>query len=43
VALVGRDSARVAERYDSEACAAEDVLFIPLRPILADFRSQIFA
>jgi len=43
VALVGRDSARIAERYDNESCAADDTLVIPLRPILADFRSQAFA
>jgi hypothetical protein len=43
VALVGRDSARVVERYDCEACAAEDILVIPLRPILADFRNWVFA
>jgi hypothetical protein len=43
VALVGRDSARIVERYDSEASAAGDVLVIPLRPILADFRNRVFA
>jgi hypothetical protein len=42
-ALVGRDSARIAERYDHEMCAAADILVIPLRPILADFRGQAFA
>jgi hypothetical protein len=43
VALVGRDSARLTDQYDEARCAAEDLLIIPLRPILADFRSQAFA
>jgi hypothetical protein len=43
VALVGRDAARVAERYDSATCAAEDVLIVPFRPILAGLRNQVFA
>jgi hypothetical protein len=43
VALVGHDSARIAERYDSENCAADDFLVVPLRPILADFRDRVFA
>jgi len=42
-ALVGHDSARIVERYDGESCAADDVLVIPLRPILAELRSQVFA
>jgi hypothetical protein len=42
-ALVGRDSADIAQRYDVEGCAASDILVIPLRPILADFRGQVFA
>jgi hypothetical protein len=42
-ALVSRNSARIAERYDTDSCAAADILVIPLRPILADFRSQAFA
>jgi hypothetical protein len=41
-ALVGRDSARIAERYDEARCAAEDILVIPLRPILAGLRDQVF-
>jgi hypothetical protein len=42
-ALVGHDSARIADRYDGCACAASDIIIVPLRPILADFRSQAFA
>ena len=42
-ALVGHDSGRLAERYDHESCAAADILVVPLRPILADFRGQVFA
>lgn len=42
-ALVSRDTAQLAERYDTERCAAADILVIPLRPILADLRSQAFA
>jgi hypothetical protein len=40
--LLGRDSARIAARYDHEQCAAADILIIPLRSILADFRGQVF-
>lgn len=43
VALVGHDTARLARRFDLERCAAADMLVIPLRPILADFRGQVFA
>jgi len=43
VALVGRDSAQIVERYDAESCAADDTLVIPLHPILADFRGRVFA
>jgi len=43
VALISRDSARLAERYDNERCAAADILVVPLRPILADFRGLVFA
>ena len=42
-ALVGRDSGRLLTHYDTEHCAAADILIIPLRPILADFRGQVFA
>jgi len=42
-ALVGRDSARLVTHVDTEPCAAADILIIPLRPILADFRGQVFA
>ena len=42
-ALVSRDEGHIAERYDHEICATTDILVIPLRPILANFRGQAFA
>jgi hypothetical protein len=42
-ALVGRSVARIEARYDAERCAAEDLLIVPLRPILVSFRDHVFA
>jgi hypothetical protein len=44
VAIVGRDFARIAElRGDHVRCAGDAFLVIPLAPILASFRDQVFA
>jgi hypothetical protein len=43
VALVDRDCASIVDGYDHERTAEADILVIPLRPILADFRGQAFA
>ena len=41
--LVDRNVARIVADYDTERCAAEDILVVPLSPILATFRDRVFA
>ena len=44
VALVGRDFARVARAKDDHIrCAGDGFIVVPLAPILADLRDQVFA
>jgi hypothetical protein len=44
VALVGRDFARVARLKDDHIrCAGDGFIVVPLAPILADLRDQVFA
>ncbi len=43
-ALIGRDFARLAQlRGVHVLCKREDFVVIPLRPILADLRDQVFS
>ncbi len=43
VALVGRDFARIARLKDDHIrCAGDDFIVVPLAPILADLRDQVF-
>jgi hypothetical protein len=44
VALVGRDFARIARlRDDHIRCAGDGFIVVPLAPILADLRDQVFS
>ena len=44
VALVGRDFARIARLKDDHIrCAGDGFIVVPLAPILADLRDQVFA